>query len=130
MDGFPMTTMGFCRFFVFFFRLGMMEENQLREKKDIRRPILFGQPEMQFRNFQMTRLEVTNYRFRKSMGWEIKASLLYQAYVQISEGMGMFSDSEVLDLLSFDFLTLRLVCVGILLISICICILNAHIQKQ
>ena len=26
--------------------------------------------------------EVTNYRFRKSMGWEIKASLLYQAYVQ------------------------------------------------
>lgn len=26
-------------------------------------------------------LPVTNYRFRKSMGWEIKASLLYQAYV-------------------------------------------------
>ncbi|CAE6926975.1 unnamed protein product [Symbiodinium natans] len=26
---------------------------------------------------------VTNYRFRKSMGWEIKASLLYQAYVQV-----------------------------------------------
>jgi len=25
--------------------------------------------------------QVTNYRFRKSMGWEIKASLLYQAYV-------------------------------------------------
>ena len=25
-------------------------------------------------------LPVTNYRFRKSMGWEIKASLLYQAY--------------------------------------------------
>ena len=24
-------------------------------------------------------LPVTNYRFRKSMGWEIKASLLYQA---------------------------------------------------
>lgn len=24
---------------------------------------------------------MTNYRFRKSMGWEIKASLLYQAYV-------------------------------------------------
>ena len=24
--------------------------------------------------------QVTNYRFRKSMGWEIKASLLYQAY--------------------------------------------------
>merc|ERR1719454_1423516 len=26
-------------------------------------------------------LPVTNYRFRKSMGWEIKASLLYQAYI-------------------------------------------------
>ena len=26
-------------------------------------------------------LPVTNYRFRKSMGWEIKPSLLYQAYV-------------------------------------------------
>merc|ERR1719195_1635017 len=26
-------------------------------------------------------LPVTNYRFRKSMGWEIKASLLYQAYL-------------------------------------------------
>ncbi|CAE7485742.1 unnamed protein product [Symbiodinium sp. KB8] len=26
-------------------------------------------------------LEVTNYRFRKSMGWEIKPALLYQAYV-------------------------------------------------
>ncbi|CAE7198931.1 unnamed protein product [Symbiodinium sp. CCMP2592] len=25
--------------------------------------------------------QVTNYRFRKSMGWEIKASLLYQAYI-------------------------------------------------
>merc|ERR550537_2193575 len=26
-------------------------------------------------------LPVTNYRFRKSMGWEIKPALLYQAYV-------------------------------------------------
>eukprot|EP00434_Breviolum_minutum_P014819 symbB.v1.2.013067.t1/scaffold907.1/size153227/12 len=26
-------------------------------------------------------LPVTNYRFRKSMGWEIKPSLLYQAYI-------------------------------------------------
>jgi hypothetical protein len=26
-------------------------------------------------------LPVTNYRFRKSMGWEIKANLLYQAYI-------------------------------------------------
>ncbi|CAE7319846.1 POLD1 [Symbiodinium sp. CCMP2456] len=26
-------------------------------------------------------LPVTNYRFRKSMGWEIKTSLLYQAYI-------------------------------------------------
>merc|ERR1719198_391277 len=26
-------------------------------------------------------LPVTNYRFRKSMGWEIKMSLLYQAYI-------------------------------------------------
>ncbi|CAJ1344066.1 unnamed protein product, partial [Effrenium voratum] len=25
-------------------------------------------------------LPVTNYRFRKSMGWEIKPALLYQAY--------------------------------------------------
>ena len=30
-------------------------------------------------------LEVTNYRFRKSMGWEIKPALLYQAYVPASE---------------------------------------------
>ena len=64
------------------------------------------------------------------MGWEIKASLLYQAYVQISEGMGMFPDSEVLDLLYFDFLTLRLVCVGILLISICICIWMPTFKKS
>lgn len=28
-----------------------------------------------------SQLEVTNYRFRKSMGWEIKPALLYQAYV-------------------------------------------------
>ena len=28
--------------------------------------------------------QVTNYRFRKSMGWEIKPSLLYQAYVKHS----------------------------------------------
>ena len=41
--------------------------------------------------------QVTNYRFRKSMGWEIKASLLYQAYALASDkishnagiGMGM-----------------------------------------
>merc|ERR1712174_190458 len=26
-------------------------------------------------------LPVTNYRFRKSMGWEIKPALLYQAYI-------------------------------------------------
>ncbi|CAJ1348282.1 unnamed protein product, partial [Effrenium voratum] len=26
-------------------------------------------------------LPVTNYRFRKSMGWEIKVALLYQAYI-------------------------------------------------
>ena len=29
--------------------------------------------------------QVTNYRFRKSMGWEIKPSLLYQAYVKHSD---------------------------------------------
>ncbi len=29
--------------------------------------------------------QVTNYRFRKSMGWEIKPSLLYQAYVKPSD---------------------------------------------
>lgn len=31
--------------------------------------------------------QVTNYRFRKSMGWEIKASLLYQAYVRRAQSL-------------------------------------------
>ena len=31
--------------------------------------------------FTSATLPITNYRFRKSMGWEIKVSLLYQAYI-------------------------------------------------
>lgn len=80
-------------------------------------------------NFQMTTTtQVTNYRFRKSMGWEIKASLLYQAYVQISEGMGMFSDSGLCWICCTLIFLLWDWC--ILLISICICILMSTFKNN